>query len=499
MSNLGLRIIYGLLNEHTDFVCERVFMPGLDLAEYLKQNNITLFSLETKTPLRQFDILGFNFGYELNFTNFLMMLSLAHIPLETKDRKNTIIFGGGIANPEPLAEFVDIFCLGEFEANADIFVEILRKYKTKDARLEAFAEREGFYVPSFYSVELKNNRYVFEKKYPYACFPLKRAHTKDLNNVYYPTRWLTPYQQLIHDRAQVEIARGCPNYCAFCQARQIYFPYREKKVSVIKETIKNIYENSGYENFSLLSLSASDHSCIEEIIDETYEYCEQRKIGLALPSLRIDDITGRLYKRIVSLKKASLTLAVEAASEHLREKMNKKININRLFEAAEIIRGLNTKQIKVYFMFGLPYEQEEDLVAIGNFLSLLQKGIRCKLNASINIFVPKPFSKWQAVIMDPEEVLEFKKDFIYKHIPKTSRIKISLSFTKKSILEAILARADRKFSSVIKKAFNYGAKFDGYSEFFSWEVWRKVIAEEQVDSKFYLEAQTENFPWSLIV
>jgi radical SAM family uncharacterized protein len=498
MSNLGLRILYGLLNEFDDVLCERVFMPGDDLAEFLRTQKKDLFSLETKTPLCQFEVLGFNFNYELNYTNFLHILDLGGIPIKACERKDVIILGGGISNPEPVAEFVDVFFLGEFEETAQSFIEVLRKHKDKEDRLKALSQIDGFYVPKFYSSVFHENRYYFEKTYSAAKFPIKRVFVKNLDKSFYPRKWLTPHTHIIHDRVPMEIARGCPNRCVFCQARALYYPYRERSVSTIHKLIAETYQNSGYENFSLLSLSASDHSCIEGLIDDATDYFQERKIGLSLPSLRIDDILGRLSTKLNKIKKTSLTVAVEAAGEELRNRLNKKIDINKLLEAAKIIKALKIKQIKLYFMFGFPQETEEDLIAIGRFLSDLSRDSRLLLNVSINIFIPKPFSLWENVAMQTESELTIKRGIILKNIPRRRNIKLSLSFLKKSILEAVTARADRRFSSVIYRAFLKGARFDGYKEHFSWEIWKKAMEEEGIDYRFYLDAATENFPWTHI-
>jgi len=498
MSNLGIRIIYGLLNEYPEVVCERVFMPGLDLLEFLKKSKKRLFSLETKTALAKFDVLGFHLGWEMNFTNFLNILDLGGIPLKAEERKKTIVLGAGIANPEPLADFIDVFFLGEFEESAVEFVKVLRKYKDKEERLKAFSEIEGFYVPKFYSMTLKDNCYLVEKKYSYACLPIKRVHVKNMDASYYPLKWLTPHTQIIHDRSQIEIARGCPNNCAFCQAKPLYSPYRQRSCNRIKELISAIYKNSGYENFSLLALSASDHSQIESLIDSAYNYFKERHIGLSLPSLKIDDVVGRLYKKLLPLKKTSLTLAIEAARDCLRQKLNKNIDTNKLFEAAQILRSLKVKHLKVYFMFGFPEENEEDLTAIGDFLNRLTRASKLSVNASINIFVSKPFSFWQGVKMDSEESLNHKREIIFSGAAKNRNVKPLMSSVKKSLVEAVISRADRNFSKVIYRAHRKGAKFDSHAEHFNWDIWKQAMEEEKVDYRFYLDAKTANYPWSFI-
>lgn len=499
MSNLGLRIIYAMLNQFDNIVCERVFMPGTDLINFLKQSRTKLFSLETRTPLDQFNILAFNFNYEMNFTNFLHMLDLSGVPVESKQRQRLIVLGGGILNPEPLTKFVDIFFLGEFEETVPEFVKVLQKYPNREERLEKLSQIDGFYIPKYYSILFHDNKYFFKKEYAGAKLPLRKVHVKNFNDSFYPNKWLTPYTGIIHDRIPVEIARGCPNHCSFCQARALYYPYREKKISVIKKIIEETYRSSGYENLSLLALSASDYSSIEDLIDEITPYCQERKIGLSLPSLRIDDILDRLYKQLSKIKKTSLTVAVEAAREKLRDKLNKKIDINKLFEAAQIIKSLKLRHIKIYFMFGFGKEEEDkDLTAIGGFLDKLSKESRLSLNTNINIFMPKPFSLWENSPMEEEDILNVKLRTILKNIPPRRNIKVTAAGIKKNVLETVLARADREFSSVIHRVFLHEQSLNRDHESFRWDIWDLAMKQENIDYQFYLSAKTDNFPWSFI-
>ncbi|MEI8350288.1 MAG: TIGR03960 family B12-binding radical SAM protein [Candidatus Omnitrophota bacterium] len=498
MSNLGLRILYGIFNDFPDVVCERVFAPADDYTAFLRSQNKRLTSLETKTELGKFDVLGFNFDYELNFTNFLYMLDTADIAIKARDRRDLIVLGGGMANPEPLAEFVDVFYLGEFEPTAAVFIEVLRTHKDKESRLRALSQIQGFYVPKFYCVTQEKNRYCLERIYPYARIPIERVTVKDLDSAYYPTKWLVPHTSIIHDRVPIEIARGCPNRCTFCQARALYYPYRERTLACVKNIARQTYACSGYEDFSFLALSASDHSSIKQLIAEMTEEFKSKRIGLSLPSLRIDDIIAGLYQQLIPLKRTSLTVAVEAANETLRTNMNKNIDINKLFEAAHVLRSLKLNHLKLYFMFGFPQETEEDLSAIGKFLEKLYRQSRINLNVSINIFVPKPFSLWQAQPMESEECLQRKRQIIFANIAPCRNMAITVSDTKRSILEAICSRADRAFSAVIYRAFLKGARFEGYAERFSWQRWEESMKEEEVDYRRYLETQTTNFPWSFI-
>ncbi|MCM8830847.1 MAG: radical SAM protein [Candidatus Omnitrophica bacterium] len=497
MSNLGLRIIYGLLNQYDDVVCERVFLPSQDYIEFLKKKNEPLSSLETKTALYKFDVVGFNLNYELNFLNFLKVLHLGGIPIESSNR-DILVLVGGLPNPEPIASFVDVFFIGEFEEKADIFINILRKYKDKNTRLLALSEIEGFYVPSLYEVSFENNKYIFKKKYKNAIFPINRVYVKDINNSFYPTKWLVPHTQIVHDRAQIEIARGCPNRCKFCQARSIYYPYREKKIDILLKLTEQIYKLSGYENFSFLALSASDFSHIEELIELTIFYFKKFKIGISLPSLRIDDIVDRLYKKLLANKKTSLTLAVEVASDSLREKLGKKIDTRKIFEAASILKSLGIQHIKLYFMFGLPYEAEEDILAIGSFLKRLVDATNIRLNVSINIFVPKPFSFWQSFSMEDVNILEYKRRLIFKNIPRKNIINVNVASPKYSILEAILSRADRDFCKVIKNVFLKNIDIDYLDKNYLFKIFMDAIEDEKIDYIRYLKVTSENFAWSFI-
>jgi len=497
MSNLGMRIIYSQLNTFPDVVCERAFMPDEDLHMYLKEHKKRLFSLETKTDLCNFEIVGFNLNYELNYTNFLTMLSLGGLEIKTHDRKDVIILGGSIANPESLAEFVDVFFLGEFEEVANQFIEVLRKYKAKEERLRALAELDGFYIPKFYNVYPKGNIYIYERQYKYAKLPIKKVYVKDLNTSFFPTRWLTTLTEIVHDRAQIEIARGCPNKCFFCQARCLYFPYRERKLSCITDLMKKTYESSGYENFSLLALSASDYSEIETLIDEVTEHFMNKKVGVSLPSLRVEDIVGELYRSLTKIKRISATFAIEAATHFLREKINKNIDVNKLFEAARILKSLHFRHVKLYFMFGFPQEEDSDLTAIGEFVKELKKKSDLKINLSINAFIPKPFSYFENVKMDNEDTLQRKRSLILSSIPKDRGIKVYISHAKRSILEGLISRADRSFSKVIYEAFLLGVRFDSYRERFNFKVWDHVLKRYDIDTGHCLDGR-DNFSWSHI-
>jgi radical SAM family uncharacterized protein len=498
MDNLGLRIIYGLLNSYHDLVCERAFLPGQDLLDYLKKEKKLLFSLETKKPLSDFDLVGFNFGYELNYLNFLQMLERGGIPLKSKKRKNTIIIGGGIANPEPLVDFVDVFCLGEFEVISDKLIRVLRKYKNKTERLKKLAQIDGFYVPHFYNLFFSKNYYSFEKKSQIANYEIKSVKVKNLDKSFFPLSWLTPHTKLSQDRVPIEIARGCPNNCNFCQARNIYYPYREKKVKTILKTIKTIYKNSGYEKFSLLSLSTSNYLQIDKLIKDLLPFIIKNKISLNFPSLRIGKEIEPIYKKLLAIQKTSLTVAIEAGRACFRKKLNKNIEIENLFNSADALGRLGLKMIKVYFMYGFPDEKKEDLLAIGNLIKELLKRTKFKINVSLNLFIPKPFSPWEnKPLLDPAKAKE-RRDIILANIPKIKRIKLSYSSIDLSLIEAIISRGDRKLSSVFIEINKQRKKLFEKNLLFSWPVWKDILEKKGINWQRYIRSETKNFPWSFI-
>ncbi|MBD3245929.1 MAG: radical SAM protein [Candidatus Omnitrophica bacterium] len=496
MSNVGLRIIYGMLNQYRDIVCERVFLPGHDYAHYLKTQRKKLCSLETKLPLDQFQVIGLNLNSELNYPNVLELLSLGNIPLFSRERKDIIVTGGGIANPEPLAGFIDVFFMGEFEAGAEDFLRTLRASPRKQDRLRALAELPGFYIPQHYSSVFTGTGYRTEKKYPFARLPVGKRIVTDLNSSYYPRKWLVPHTSIVHDRAQIEISRGCPNHCTFCQARTVYSPYRERSAEKVLSLLEEIYRHSGYENFSFLSLSASDHSSIEELIDRAHSFCRTRRIGLALPSLRIGDVIGRLYKKLSALKKVSLTVAVEAASAQLRQRMNKHIEIESLFEAVDALKSLKIRHVKAYFMLGIPGETDDDIRSIGRLIHELKRRAGLQVNASVNIFIPKPFTGWEALPMPEERILQEKREILFQS-SRGKKTKLSVSPLKRSLREAILSRGDRTLDAVIHRVWRTGG-IEGYPGGNAWDHWESALREEKIDTHRILHRSLDAYPWSFL-
>lgn len=482
MDNLGLRIIYGLLNSYPDIVCERSFLPGPDLLKFLNDKKKPLFSLETKTPLNKFELVGFNLSYELNYLNFLQMLEAAKIPLENKNRQNSIVVGGGSANPLPLNKFVDVFCLGEFEAISGYFVKVLRKNKDKESRLAALAKNESFYVPQFYNPKSK----------------LKRAKLINLNRGFFPQKWLTPHTKLAQDRIPVEIARGCPNNCNFCQARCLYSPYREKSPAAIVKTIKAAYKKSGYEGFSLLALSASNYSLIEKLLKEITPFARKNKISLNLPSLKIGDSLISIYKNLLSFQKTALTVAIEAGTQALRKKINKNIKIDNLLSQAEALHKLGLRLIKIYFIYGFPGETSNDLKGIGQTIEKILQNTRFKINVSLNLFMPKPFSRWETVPFCGLEKAKTKKKIVLSRIPRNKRIKVSFSDLEKNLIETILSRADNAIAPVLMQMQAKKNYLEEKNDFFNWQIWEKSLTANMVEWQKYLNGGKKEYPWSFI-
>jgi len=493
MSHLGMHILYNLKNEIEDFYCERVFAPWGDMEEEMRKNNIELFTLETFSPIKELDILGFTLQYELSYTNILNMLDLGNIPLLSKDRdeKFPIILAGGPCayNPEPLVDFIDLFVMGEGE---EVNIEIMNLYKelknngfSKEEFLRKVSVIEGVYVPSLYDVKYNEDGTIKE------FFPLidgipkkiNKRIIKDFDKNYYPSTMLVPNVDIVHDRAMIEIFRGCTRGCRFCQAGMIYRPVREKSIETIKEYTRKIVESTGYNEFSLASLSTLDYSNIETLIGELIDENEKDMVGTSLPSLRLDSFSVEIMQKIQKIRKTGLTFAPEAGTQRLRDVINKGITEEDIVNTLEKIFPLGWSKVKFYFMIGLPTETYEDLdgiVDIGNLATwiykktpkeLKGKGMQVTLSASC--FVP---------------ITNKKVRFIY-HDAKTS------------FLEAVFARGDRKLSKVLLKAWENGAKFDGWQEYFNLEIWLDAFEKCKVDPKFYANRERsydEILPWDFV-
>jgi radical SAM family uncharacterized protein len=520
MSNLGVRILYSILNNITDVVCERFFAPGLDFENNLRKNNRGLFSLESKKNLRQFDIIGFSVGYELSYTNVLNILDLGSIPLQSSLRDSTyplIVAGGpGILNPEPVHDFFDIFVIGEAEDAITELVDAYRKIKNeyqsgrvrKQEVLAMLSTIEGVYVPSLYETkyDAQGALIEFKPKIPGVPLKIKKRFVKDLDREYFPSQWLVPLIQVIHDRITLEIMRGCPNRCRFCQARQQYFPYRQKSVTHIFDTAVRAYKLTGYEEIALGGLSVSDYTRIEELLNVLMAYFKKECVGISLPSIKPKRMVGDLSSLIATIKKTGLTFAPEAASEKLRNILGKDFDVDNFFKVLEQSYVSGYQHVKLYFMIGIPYEAEADLAGIVDFavkVSELRRKVNkypAQVNVSVNTLIPKPYTPFQWFKMQDLDTVKGKQEQIKKRIIRNKKIKVNFHNRYVSFLEGVFSRGDRRLSRVIINAFKSGARFDAWEEHFKFEIWMAAFKEAGVDPDFYLRERrkSELLPWDFL-
>lgn len=454
MSNLGFRIVYELFHIRGVSV-ERCFMPDRDLQNYLTKTRNLLCSLETKTALKNFDVVAFSINYELNLINFIQMLKMGGIELRSTKRNKPLIIVGGIINPEPIADFADLFYLGEFEEQAHKFIANLKKTKqlSKEERLISLTQIKGVYVPKFYT---QQNRKLLPLS-KHAVFPLKRVYTKNLNKHFYPRNWIVPYISLIFDRLQIELQRGCPNRCKFCQARSVYYPYRERASSLVIKRIKTLYKATGYETISLLGLSVIDYSGLENVLGCLIPYLKKERVGIAIPSLRPTGKASKIVKMLAFAKKPGLTLALEAANKNLRKSIGKDIDIDDCREIVKTSAHLGYRHLKFYFMIGLPNESCQDVINIGDTIEFLAKtykkerGHFPKINLSISYFTPKPFSQFQNLQMQDYDILMKKRGLLKNRIARNKYVKITFSNYQQTLLEYILSRAQRGIGSLLEE------------------------------------------------
>lgn len=514
MSNLGLRIIYGLLNSQEAVSCERVFLPDVDMQCILKKEGVPLFSLESKTALREFDFIGFCLNYELNYTNVLAVLDLAGIPLLAKDRAASaplIIAGGACAgNPEPLADFIDLFLIGEAE---EALLEIIEAYKKchapKKDILKELAKIEGVYVPSFYEAEYSEDSSIksFYPKYPDIPIKIRKRIVPDLNQAYYPERWLVPYVEIVHDRAAIELMRGCPHHCSFCQARNVYHALRLRSPEKIMELARKIVGSSGYEEVSLLSLSTSDYPFLSGVVGSLDDCFNGQAISLSLPSLRPKTYLGNLARYLSRVRKTTFTFAPEAGSERLRRLINKNFQMDEFFSAVLSAYKAGWQAVKLYFMIGLPQENYEDLDAILELsaeVSRLRKGVSgsaANVRVSISFFVPKPHTSFEREAMDSAENLRRKAEYLRKKscgLPR--RIKLTFHSAERSLLEAAFSRAGRSIGKVLLTAYQKGCRLDGWEEHFNFTPWQMSFREcaQSMEEYSGKRRQDEILPWQHI-
>lgn len=491
MSNLGIQILYHIINDQPDALAERVFAPWPDMENQLTTYNLQLTTLESQRPLKDFDVLGFSLGHELTYTNIVTMLKLSGIPLYREDRgeKDPLILGGGPCsfNPEPVADFFDFFVIGEAE---EVILEIAETLKdlrpaTRDSRLRALAKIPGVYVPGISQTVAK--RYI-----------------KELDKAPLPTRPIVPFVEAIHDRAALEIMRGCRWGCKFCQAGWTYLPVRERKAEYLIRMADDLVKNTGYEELSLISLSSSDYSQIDMLAKTLAQKYEDKKINISLPSMRTNTFTVKLAKEISRVRVGSITLAPEAGTQRLRDVIGKNMTEEHIIEGVKAAFEEGIEAIKLYFMLGLPTETGEDLLGIielSNKIYALGKSYskRARITINLSTFIPKPHTpfQWERQI-GIEETLE-KQKFIKKNL-KTRGIEIRWHQAEASFLEGVFSRGDRKLSKIIEKAWELGARFDAWSEHFKFDLWQKAFAECGIDPNEYLSERDINnpLPWDYI-
>lgn len=520
MSHLGSRILYHTINLREDTYCERAFTPWPDMEELMRENNIPLFTLETKDSLNDFDILGFTLQYEMSYTNVLNMLDMCNIPIRASERSedDPIVMAGGPCayNPEPLCDIIDFFEIGEGEEMMNDVLDIYKKYKGKGKKSEFLREIskiEGIYVPSLYNVVYNEDGTIksFEPKYDDVPKKVKKRIITNYTKVEFPTDIIVPYTEIVHDRVVLELFRGCTNGCRFCQAGMIYRPVREKTREDLLELTRKLIKNTGYEEVSLSSLSTCDYSDIKGLVEDLMAEHKDKKVGVALPSIRVDAFSVDLLKSIQEVRKTGLTFAPEAGSQRMRDIINKGLTEERILEAAESAFGSGWNTLKLYFMVGLPYEELEDCRGIGELAEKIVERYKSvpkgkgnnrglKLTVSTSILVPKPFTPFQWAPMARIDEVNKKIDAVKDSI-KSRCITYNYHEQKTSVMESVFARGDRRLCEVLIKAFEKGAKFDGWNQYFKYNIWQEALKECGLDEDFYAYRERtydEILPWDFI-
>jgi radical SAM family uncharacterized protein len=521
MSYLGLQIIYKLLNDLPGVYCERIFAPALDMEQQMRDKGLPLFTLETKTPAKELDMLGFTLQYELSYTNVLNMLDLAGIPLKSSERNEShpFIIGGGTCafNPEPMADFFDFFLVGDGEEALPALCKAHSDWKKRQGNrkdfLSTIASIDGVYVPSFYEVQYKKDGTIesIVKIWPEAPDRIRKNIVTDMDAAPFSTEPIVPLIEVVHDRSVMELFRGCTRGCRFCQAGMIYRPVRERSKDCVMDLIEKQLSATGHDELSLLSLSTSDYSEFEELTTELVRKGKEKNVAISLPSLRLDRFSFQVLDEIQGYKKTGLTFAPEAGTQRLRDVINKCITDDDIYNSMRQAIELGWTSVKLYFMIGLPTETVEDLDGIAkiaeNIMEIYyehnrgRKGSKFKVNVSASNFVPKPHTPFQWFAQDSPEQLREKQQYLKEKFKKIKGTQFAYHGTEASRIEAVLARGDRRQADAIYKAWKSGCKFDGWSEHLKYDKWIEAFEDAGLDPDFYTSGRIcegDILPWSII-
>lgn len=525
MSHLGIQILYDMFNQREDTYCERVYSPWPDLDQIMREKNIPLFALESQDPIKEFDFLGITLQYEMCYTNILQILDLSQIPIWSKDRgeEDPIVIGGGPCsyNPEPIADFFDIFYIGEGETvyfqMLDLYKEVKATGGTRERFLErAAAEVEGLYIPKFYKPEYKEDGTLksFEPINAYAKEKVKKQVQMDMTNTFYPEKPLVPYIKATQDRVVLEIQRGCIRGCRFCQAGMLYRPIRPRDIQFLKDTARKMLDNTGHEEISLSSLSSSDYNDLQELVYFLIDEFRSKGVNISLPSLRIDAFALDVMSKVQDVRKSSLTFAPEAGSQRLRDVINKGLTEEVILKGAMDAFQSGWNRVKLYFMLGLPTETEDDIEGIAILSDKIareyytipkdQRNGKVSIVSSTSFFVPKPFTPFQWTRMCTSEEFLEKQRFLngkMKEQLNQKSIKYNWHEAELTLLEGVLARGDRKLCQVIYDVYKAGCMFDSWSEYFHYDIWIEMFEKNGIDPLFYTAREREEeelFPWDFI-
>lgn len=520
MSHLGMKILYHDLNERSDTYCERVFAPWVDMEEEMRKRNMRLFALETGDEVAGFDMLGFTLSYELAYSNVINMLDLAGIPILSKDRDEScpIVCAGGLCayNAEPIAEVFDFLMLGEGEEMINLVVEEYIKWKksgkkSKKDYLKAIAQLDGIYVPSFYDVQYNDDGTVksITPTEAEAKATITKCIMKDFETAYTPDKVIVPFGEVVHDRVMLEVFRGCIRGCRFCEAGYAYRPVRERKSETLAGLADSLLGCSGYDEISLSSLSTSDYSQLKELTDSLLDLTERKKIGLSLPSLRIDNFSLELMKKVQKVRKSGITFAPEAGTQRLRDVINKNVTEENILTSTKMLFEGGWTNVKLYFMIGLPTETDEDILGIADLSQKVleeyfsvpkeERAKNINITTSTSSFIPKPFTPFQWAKQDSREEIIRKQDMLKASITNR-KIKYNWHDNKASYLEGVFARGDRRLLPAIIAAVKNGCRFDSWDEHFRFDKWMKTFEDLGINPDWYLRERSydEVLPWEHI-